>query len=293
MTKIIDGKKIQGEILADLKRKTVNLPTKPVLAVVWIGDDPISARYVKIKKQLAEGLGIRFDIYKYSVEVSGERIIKKIKALNSSDTTGVMVQMPLPKNIDRDKVILAIGAKKDVDGLRMCANFDSEILPPVIKAVMLALNSTKVDLKKSQVAIIGQGFLVGSPLAKVLRDKVKKLEVADKETANLAKITKDADVIISAVGKSGLITADLVKEGVVLIDAGTSEVGGELKGDVSPKVYAKSSFYTPVPGGIGTVTVAMLFDNLLDIVEKNMAKNNKICPSLKPRRIVQSYWRKK
>ena len=136
----------------------------------------------------------------------------------------------------------------------------------------MAIKSSGVDIRKSKVAIVGKGFLVGAPLIKILQQLALELNVADIETPYIGTMTADADIVISATGKAGLITSDIVKDGVVIVDAGTSEVGGELRGDVDPEVYKKASHYTPVPGGIGPVTVAMLFDNLLDIIEAKHEK---------------------
>lgn len=262
-----DGRKIQKELLAKIKSRLEKIDHQPKLAVIWVGNDPVSTRYVAIKQRIAEDLGIHFDIYKYQLGVSQEELISKIKELNFL-VDGLMIQLPLPSDLDRLEVISAIDPGKDVDGLRACADLACDIRPPVVKAIFLALEQAKVNLEKSKVAVVGKGFLVGTPLIKSLNSIVGQLNVADIDTPYIGTMTTDTDVVISAVGKPGLITPDLVKDGVVLVDAGTSEVGGEIKGDIDSDAYKKASFYTPVPGGIGPVTVAMLFDNLLEIVEK-------------------------
>ena len=254
------GNKIKDEILADLKPKIASLPTKPTLAVVWIGDDPVSAKYIEIKKKVAKDLGIDAEVIKLSETISqaeAEKMIKNIKA------DGVVIQMPISKSLDRQRLIELIPAGKDVDGLRYCAELDSDYFPPVALAILEAVKNSGASLIESRVAIVGQGFLVGAPLAKVLKDQVADLRLADDKVKNLSELTVDADIVISATGHAGLIKPDMIKEGAVLIDAGTTEVGGELRGDIDPSAYAKSSFYTPVPGGIGPVTVAMLFRNLV------------------------------
>ena len=262
--KEFDGRKIRDEILAKLKIRISKLKIKPTLAVIWVGEDPVSEKYIKAKQKAADYIGVDFKLFQLSALALEADAIKKIEELNNDQkVTGILLQMPLPAKINRQKVIKAISLEKDVDGLRFCANLTSDFQPPVVLAILEALDG--VDLGQKKVAIIGQGFLVGAPLAKVLRNKVKRLEVADIETADLAKITRNAEIIISATGQAGLITAEMVKNGVMLVDAGASEVGGKIKGDMDAGAYQKASFYTPVPGGIGPVTVAMLFRNLLKV----------------------------
>ena len=260
MTKF-DGKKIRDEILGDLKKQVASLSVKPSLAVIWSGADPVSEKYINSKKKVAADLGLEFSLFEIKKE---KDIVKKIAALNSDrNISGIMVQMPLASDIDRQKVISAILPEKDVDGLRYCTGLDSKNFPPVVLAVLEAIKSSGVSLVESKVAIIGQGFLVGFPLSKILKDQVADLRLIDDKVKNLSELTHDADIIISATGQAGIISPVIVKDGAVLIDAGTTEVGGELKGDIAHSCYEKSRFYTPVPGGIGPVTVAMLFQNLL------------------------------
>jgi len=267
MTKF-DGKKIRDEILADLKKKIAASPTEPILAVIWVGDDPISEKYIRSKQKAADYIGVDFQLIKLSDSVRHYDIIAKLIMLSELEFGGIMIQMPLPAKINRQRIIAAIPRKKDVDGLRFCAGLSSKFQPPVVLAILEAIKESKIDIQKSRLAIIGQGFLVGAPLKKILKSEVKELLVADITTNDLPEITKNADVIISAAGQPGLITAEMVKNGVVLIDAGTSEVGGKIVGDIEPAAYQKSSFYTPVPGGIGPLTVAMLYKNLVATATK-------------------------
>jgi methylenetetrahydrofolate dehydrogenase (NADP+)/methenyltetrahydrofolate cyclohydrolase len=240
------------------------MAVKPVLAVFLVGDDPVSVAYVALKEKLAREIGVDFRLFKYEATASQEDVIDQIKVQGSDpEVSGIMVQIPLPAGFDRKEVISAISPSKDVDGLRFCVGLESDFLPPVVLAIEKALNEAKVDLSGSNVVLVGQGFLVGEPLSRYLGDRAKRLVCANSETRDLAAATRTADVIISATGQPGVISPEMVKEGVVLIDAGTSEVGGELKGDVDVRTYMKSSYYTPVPGGIGPVTVAMLLENLV------------------------------
>ncbi len=265
-----DGRKIRDQILLEIKEKISQLTTRPTLAVIWIGDDKVSARYIKQKQRAAEFLGVRFDIFKFSETVNSDTILGKINQLNSDQAvSGIMIQLPIPKSLDRKKLISAIKLKKDVDALRFCSDIECSFRPPVTLAVMRALTSAGVNLKTASVAVIGRGFLVGEPLIRILKHQVADLRIADAKTAHLATLTIDADVIISATGQPGLIKSDMIKKGAILIDAGTTEVGGKLKGDIDPAAYEKSAFYTPVSGGIGPITVAFLYENLLLAALKN------------------------
>ena len=156
-----DGRKIQKEILEKVKKRLNTVGYKPRLAVIWVGDDLISARYVAIKKRIAENLGINFDIYKYQSDVSQEELIEKIQELNlGKNVDGIMIQLPLLVGLSRSEIIAAVSKEKDADGLRACAGLDCEIRPPVIRAIFLALREAKIDLSSSKVAVIGKGFLV-------------------------------------------------------------------------------------------------------------------------------------
>jgi methylenetetrahydrofolate dehydrogenase (NADP+)/methenyltetrahydrofolate cyclohydrolase len=266
---IFDGKKIRDEIMSDLASRILKLKKKPVLAVIWVGNNAVTAKYVEIKQKQAEKLGIKFNLIKYDESAEESGIFSKIDELNANNNIdGVMVQIPLPKNIDQNKVIAAISPKKDIDGLRFCSNLSCDFKPPVVGAILQALKLCSKKLFESKIVVVGKGFLVGAPLIRALTDLTRDLQVADSSTENLSQMTGDADIIISATGKPNIITPMMVKDGVVLVDAGTSESNGALTGDIDPAAYSKASFYTPVPGGIGPVTVAMLFRNLVEAAEK-------------------------
>lgn len=275
-----DGKKIRDEILVDLSKKVAKMERKPTLAVFLIGSDPVSAKYDDIKKKFTEKIGAHFCLYKFEEKESEDSILEAIEYLNNdSETDGIMIQIPVPAKYDRNKMIEKISPKKDVDGLRYCAGLKSSFKPPVILAILEAMKRAETRNKEQgtrelKITIIGHGFLVGSPLLRALQEKnIKPTVISDcvgeKENfcifdsevgrENLAK----ADIVIAATGCAGLIKAETVKDGVVLIDAGTSEENGQLCGDIDPNVYKKASYYTPVPGGIGPVTVVMLLQNLV------------------------------
>ena len=262
--KMLDGKSIRDEILADLKNKIENLSRKPGLAVICVGDNPVCSRYISLKKKVADRIGVNFFDYAFDTSHSQEEITAKIEELNKYDKVdGIMIQMPIPDQFDKFEIVHSIAPEKDVDGLRFCCSFQSFFKPPVVLAILKAIEMSGRKLEKQEIVIVGRGFLVGWPLAQCMEEAVPGIVVADSNTKDLGSITKTADILISAVGKHDVIGPEMVKDGVVLIDAGTTEVSGELRGDISPECYEKSSFYTPVPGGIGPVTVAMLMKNLV------------------------------
>ncbi|MFA6963304.1 MAG: bifunctional 5,10-methylenetetrahydrofolate dehydrogenase/5,10-methenyltetrahydrofolate cyclohydrolase [Patescibacteria group bacterium] len=259
---MFDGKQIREEILKELADKIVLMDPKPILAEIVVGEDPVVLKYAELKKNLAEKVGITFNIYQFESDAPEEEILECIEFLNDDfETNGIMIQIPMPKSFDRAKLITAISPAKDVDGLRYCQGLDSDFRPPVAEAILEALKRSEKDLKTSQIALIGHGFLVGKPLEKALKDLDIQVSVFE-SGSSIAKLDK-FDIVISATGKAGIIKPEMVSDDVVLIDAGTAEENGELKGDIDPETYKKALYYTPVPGGIGPVTVAMLFRNLV------------------------------
>jgi len=271
-----DGKKVRDEILAGIKEKINQSKLKPILAVIWIGDDPVSARYVEQKQRAAEFLGVHFDIIKFSATVKSAVIEKRIAELNNDPLVcGIVLQLPLPKTLDQRKLIEIVKAEKDIDALRFCNKFQCDFRPPAVLAILQVLNTSGINLRDASVAVIGRGVLVGGPLIRVLVHEVEDLRIADDQTPNLATITTDADVVISATGHPGLIKPGMIKKGSILIDAGTSDVQGTLRGDMDSKAIAKSSFYTPVPGGIGPMTVALLYKNLLTAALQKSSVGNR------------------
>lgn len=263
-----DGKQIRDEILKDLADKVVLMEDKPSMAVFLIGNDPVCEKYVELKEKMALKAGIQFLLYKFDDTSSEEEIVEAIGFLNADpEVGGIMIQIPIDKKFDRDKLIAKITPDKDIDGLRYCLGLDSDFRPPVVLAVLEALSASGI-MKK--ITLVGRGFLVGKPLERVLKEKnIANLTVLDaddwrdEKIHNSLFIVHDSDIVISATGKPGIIKPDMVKDGAVLIDAGTAEENGSLLGDIDPEAYAKASYYTPVPGGIGPVTAAKLFQNLV------------------------------
>lgn len=265
---MFDGRKFKNEILENLKIRVSDLERKPILSVIWIGEDFASARYVESKERAAEKIGVHFDLVKYPENVTEDEVERKIIELNNDPKVdGIMIQIPVPEHLTLADLILTIDPSKDVDGLRFCQGQVCNFRPPVTIAIMEAIKQSGVNYKEAKIAIIGKGFLVGSPLARMLESDKVDIRIADEDTPYLETITLDADIIVSATGVADLIRPNMIKDGVVLIDAGTTEVGGEIRGDIDMNCYRKASFYTPVPGGIGPVTVAMLLSNLVKAAE--------------------------
>lgn len=265
MTKIFDGKKIRDEILERLKAEVSKHDKKPKLAVIWAGNDFASDKYINAKRTAAEKCGIIFDVHRFDDSVTEETILTEVNELNKDENvTGILVQLPMPAGIDQRKVIDSVAEIKDVDGLRFCYDILCTFRAPVTLAILRAIEESGRNIQKSKIAIVGQGFLVGEPITRILSPVALEVRIADIRTPYLGTITSDVDILISATGKGQIVKPEMVQQGAVLIDAGTTEMNGELTGDIDPDCYEKASFYTPVPGGIGPVTVAMLLSNVVE-----------------------------
>ncbi|MBI2642418.1 MAG: bifunctional 5,10-methylenetetrahydrofolate dehydrogenase/5,10-methenyltetrahydrofolate cyclohydrolase [Candidatus Wildermuthbacteria bacterium] len=268
MATILKGESLAKEVLLKLEPQTKGKSLK--LAVVLVGDSEVSKKYIAEKRKAAERLGILFSLSVLPKEVSQEELEKKVEEL-SSDSSGVVVQLPLPQHIKAEGVLDKIPPEKDVDVLstksfELFKQGKLGILPPTVKAISLLLEALGVPLQNKRVVIVGKGRLVGLPLSIWFSQKGVTPVVVDKSTPNIMEVTKTADILISATGKAGLIKGDMVKEGAVIIDAGTSVESGDTKGDVDfESVSKKASFITPVPGGVGPLTVACLLDNLVTL----------------------------
>ncbi|MEK7493713.1 MAG: bifunctional 5,10-methylenetetrahydrofolate dehydrogenase/5,10-methenyltetrahydrofolate cyclohydrolase [Patescibacteria group bacterium] len=241
-------------------KKVRSMKTPPTLAVVLVGNDPASLSYVRQKERMAIKLGCGFFLLHLPKGVTTEYIIAQIKKLRANTAVhGIIVQLPLPKHTDTDRVISAIAAKKDIDNLRG----DSPFVAPAVTAIWEMLSRTGTPHITDRIAIIGYGRVIGKPFHMFLLARgFKNIVVADSATKDISALTKDADIIVSGVGKANLITT--VKKGVRIIDAGASIYKGTLVGDVDmKKVRAKAAVLTPVPGGIGPLTVIHLFTNLI------------------------------
>lgn len=274
-TNLIDGRKIKEEILEELKREFASLSFVPIFCDILIGDDPVSASYVRIKSKNAEKVGIKFRTINFPNSVTEEELIAEINNLNNvPHICGIIVQLPLPNHLNRQKILDSINPNVDVDCLSSIASdkfyHNQEVLGyPTAIACLKVLDSIQIDLKDKNIVVLGQGMLVGRPVAHLLRSRGLTVETINRQTENFSFLLKNADIIISGVGKGKFIKGDMLKEGVVIIDAGTSEENGSVVGDVDfDSVNGIASFITPSPGGVGPVTVAVLLENVLKAAKK-------------------------
>lgn len=269
---LIDGRKIKEKILASLKSEISALPFQPVFCDILIGQDPSSLQYVKMKWDAAESIGIRFLNASFSATTSTEDLIKEIEELNNIENmSGIIIQLPVPASVDKRAILDAISPSLDVDCLGKIAseNFYSgkgTLAFPTALACLEVLDSANLDLKDKKIVVLGQGELVGKPTTALLRFRGFSPETVSTETKNKEEIIKNADVIISGIGRAKYIKGDMLKKGVVIIDAGTSEANGSISGDVDfDSVKDVAGAISPVPGGVGPVTVAMLLKNVLEV----------------------------
>lgn len=274
---IIDGRKIRNEILEKLKEEIISLPFQPIFCDIVVGEDPISHSYVNIKEKTALSVGIKFRKIEFKNDTTTEEIIEEIKNLNNVPfMCGIIVQLPLPGHINTEEVLNAIDSHLDVDCLGLFAsdnfyNNQNEMGYPTALACVHILNSLGEDLSNKKIVIVGQGRLVGKPVAHILLSRGLDVSIINSKTENVKEILKQSDIIISGVGKGNFIEKDMIKDGSIIIDAGTSEENGSIVGDVDfESVKDKVSYITPSPGGVGPVTVAMLLQNVLKV-----AKNKK------------------
>lgn len=273
--KLLYGKKIADKILIDLKKEIKSRRLKLKLAVVLVGNDSASGLYVGKKKEACKKIGIGFGLYKFPEKISPKDLeIEVKKIIENPENSGVIIQLPLPSGLDTKKFLNLIPEQKDADvlsesGFEKFSHGKLKIAPPTVGAVSAILENYKITLKGKYAVIVGAGRLVGKPLAAWMTLKKINFSILDKTTEDLSFFTKKADILISGVGKAGLIKADMVKEGAVVIDVGTAKKNAKTAGDVDFKpVSKKAGFITPVPGGVGPLTVACLLDNLINISTK-------------------------
>lgn len=270
--KIIDGKALAAKKREEIKEAVQQLKNEgitPGLAVILVGDDQASARYVRNKQKACEEVGMNSVLLKYDSDISEAFLLDKIEELNvDPDIHGILVQLPLPKQIDPDKVIAAINPEKDVDGFhpinigKMLIGEDS-FVPCTPAGIMEMFKEIDYDLTGKRAVVIGRSNIVGKPMGQLLLHENATVTYCHSKTEELASITSQADVLVSAVGIAKLITAEHVKEGAVVIDVGMNrDEEGKLCGDVNyDEVKEKAAYITPVPGGVGPMTITMLLAN--------------------------------
>lgn len=241
---------------------------KPTLVILLVGDDPASCVYTERLAKLTESLGATAKVVRMPAETTQEEVITLIRKMNRNRyITGILPMMPMPKHINSDAVGAAVTKHKDVDCLNPTNAGELYLgrrswAPCTARACMAALEHYKIDLKGKHAVVIGRSNVIGKPVALLLLQKHATVTICHSKTENLADITRKADIIIAAVGKAGFVTADMVKEGAVLVDVGINEVDGKLVGDIAPEATAKAFAFTPVPGGIGVISNMMVMECL-------------------------------
>ena len=280
MAKIIDGKQISLDIKNELKEKVAKYKEQGIeitLAVVKVGNDPASAVYVRNKEKACEYVGINSKTLALPEETTEEELLNVVKKLNEDKSVnGILVQLPLPKHIDESKVLLTIDSTKDVDGFhpvnvgKMVIGEDT-FLPCTPAGIIEMIKRTDIDIEGKECVVIGRSNIDGKPMAMLMLKENATVTIAHSRTKDLKEVTKRADIIVAAIGKAKFVTADYVKEGAVVIDVGMDrDENGKLCGDVDFESVSKvASAITPVPGGVGPMTVTMLLVNCLRSVELN------------------------
>lgn len=282
MAKIISGKEVSAKVKNEVKEKTLELKNKGIevgLAVVIVGDDPASRVYVNNKKKACEEVGFTSYEYALPAETTEAELLALVDKLNKDDkVNGILVQLPVPKHINETAVINAISPDKDVDAFHpvnvgKIMIGDYAFLPCTPAGVMELIDSTGVDIAGKSCVVIGRSNIVGKPMSMLLLHRSGTVTICHSKTKNLKEICANADILVAAVGRPNFVTGDMVKEGAVVIDVGINRLeNGKLCGDVNyEEAEKKAAFITPVPGGVGPMTIAMLMKNTLTAA---MIKNN-------------------
>ncbi len=280
MAQLIDGKKISAEIRAELAEETKAFISRtgvtPGLAVIIVGEDPASQVYVRNKRRACEEIGYYSEAYELSAETTQEELMQLVRRLNGDGKIhGILVQLPLPKHLDEHEVLLAIDPKKDVDAFHptnvghiMIGDYD--YLPCTPAGVMALLEKSGVSPEGKEVVVVGRSNIVGKPQAMLMLHANATVTVCHSRTADLPAVCRRADILVAAIGRADFFTADYVKEGAVVIDVGMNRrADGKLTGDVDfASVEPKASYITPVPGGVGPMTITMLMKNTLTAAKR-------------------------
>lgn len=275
MAIILDGKKLRDKIFENLKQRLNNMSEKPTLAVILVGENPASQIYVRNKKKTAENLGIYSIVINYPSNISEKILLDKIQELNNDNKiTAILVQLPLPKHIDKFKIIDAIAPEKDVDGLtpynsgKLFSGEEPYVYPCTPKGILLLLDEYNIELEGKHVVVIGRSNLVGKPVAQMLLNRNATVTMCHSHTKNLSDITKTADIIVSAVGKN-IIGEKMLKSDCVVVDVGIfKDINGKICGDVDFASASKIAAYiSPVPGGVGPMTIASLMLNTVELAD--------------------------
>ena len=282
MAQIIDGKAISKQVREEIATDVVAFREKynraPGLAVIIVGSDPASQVYVRNKKKACEEVGFYSESYELPAETTQEELVALVERLNEDDKiNGILVQLPLPKHLDETEILLKIKPEKDVDafhpynvGKIMIGNHD--LLPCTPAGVMVLLERSGVDVSGKKCVVIGRSNIVGKPMAMLLLHANGTVTICHSRTQNLKEICREADILVASIGKPEFVTADMVKDGAVVVDVGINRLeDGKLVGDVAfSEVEPKASYITPVPGGVGPMTITMLLQNTLTAAKQQI-----------------------
>ena len=275
--RIIDGKSIAKELRESLAPRVAALKEQgitPGLSVIVVGDDPASAIYVRNKERACVKLGMNSQVLRFPAETTQEEILNTVRLLNQDDSVhGILVQLPLPRHIDEQAVLRAIDPDKDVDGFHAMnagrlMNGESGFVACTPKGVMRLLEVSGVELDGKNAVVVGRSNIVGKPMALLLLQKNCTVTIAHSHTKDLTAVTRSADILVVAVGRAGFITGDMIKPGAAVMDVGINRVDGKVVGDVDfESAKEVASCITPVPGGVGAMTIAMLMENTVEAAE--------------------------
>ena len=281
---LIDGKKVSAEVRVFLAKEVKELKEKtgrvPGLATVLVGDDPASAVYVRNKNKICRELGFKSFEQKLSLDTSEAKLLQLIKELNSNnDIHGILVQLPLPNQIDSEKILQAIDPNKDVDGFHpinvgKLVVGNALLTPCTPTGIIKLLDYYEIDISGKHAVILGRSNIVGKPVSMLLLQRNATITICHSRTKNLDEITRSADILVAAIGRANFVTENMVSEGTIVIDVGINRVDGKLTGDINfEPVSKKASYITPVPGGVGPMTIALLMENTLKAFKKSIAIN--------------------
>lgn len=280
MSKILDGKHMASVIVDEVKQEVYKILNDqegraPHCAVLLVGNNPASKAYVGSKERMFKKVGMTSSVYRIEEDVTQKQLQEIIDHLNADDEVdGILVQLPLPKHIDAKPIIESVDPLKDVDGLTIMNQGyllrDEGLKPCTPLGVVELLKRYDIEIKGKHVVVIGRSDLVGRPAAMLMLKENATITITHSATTNLKELTQQADILIVAMGRAGYIDASYVKDGAVIVDVGIHRENGEIVGDVQQEAFDKSSYYTPVPGGVGPMTIAMLMSNTLKAYQRKV-----------------------
>ncbi len=277
MAQILDGKKLREKILGELKLKVESFTQKPSLVVILVGENPASKIYVNNKKKTAQNLGINSEVINYPSDITEQELLDKIEELNNDkNVTAILVQLPLPEHISKENVINTISPSKDVDGFtpynfgKLFSGSEPVVYPCTPKGILLLLDEYGIKLEGKHAVIVGRSNIVGRPLSQMLLNRNATVTVCHSRSENLSDIIKTADIVVSAAGKN-VIKGEMLKSGCVVVDVGIfKDENGKTRGDVDFETASQvASYISPVPGGVGPMTIASLMLNTVELYVKN------------------------